>query len=280
MNKLTSKFLELGYGKMHYVESGEGDPILFIHGSGPGVSGLANFEDNLSTFSNHFRCIVIDLPGYGKSDPIEGDPIGASVGCIISFLDKMNIESAHIIGNSLGGMLGALIAANNGDRVKSFVTIGGLGMNIFSPFPGEGINLLSAFVEEPSKARIKQWLESMVFDKDLVTDELIESRYNQAIDPIQLETSKKIYAKSSLDAMAKNFRGPEASNRIAHLSSIQAPTLLICGRDDRVTPLDQILLPMRLIPNCETHILPNCGHWAMIEKKEAFESTVLAFLLR
>ena len=280
MKGLTSKFLELDYGKIHYVECGRGDPLLFIHGSGPGVSGLANFENNLSAFSDNFRCIVIDLPGYGKSDPVEGDPIGSSVNSIISFLDKMNITSTHIIGNSLGGMLGALVAAYNGDRVKSFITIGGLGMNIFSSFPGEGIVLLSAFVEDPSKARIKQWLESMVFDKKLVTDKLIESRYKQAIDPVQLETSKKIYAKSSLDAMAENFRGPEASSRIAHLSSIKAPTLLICGRDDRVTPLDQILLPMRLIPNCETHILPNCGHWAMIEKKEAFESTVLAFLLR
>ena len=280
MKGLTSKFLELDYGKIHYVECGRGDPLLFIHGSGPGVSGLANFENNLSAFSAHFRCIVIDLPGYGKSDPVEGDPIGASINSIMSFLDKMDIASTHIIGNSLGGMLGASIAAFNGDKVKSFVSIGGLGMNVFSPFPGEGINLLSAFVEDPSKARIKQWLESMVFNKSMVTDELIDSRFKQAIDPIQLETSKKIYAKSSLEAMAENFRGPEASNRIAHLSSIKAPTLLICGRDDRVTPLDQVLLPMRLIPNCETHILPNCGHWAMIEKKEAFESTVLAFLLR
>ena len=207
MNKLTSKFLELDYGRIHYVEDGEGDPLLFIHGSGPGVSGLANFENNLSAFSNNFRCIVIDLPGYGKSDPVEGDPIGASVNSIISFLDKMNITSTHIIGNSLGGMLGALIAAYNKDRVKSFVTIGGLGMNVFSPFPGEGIILLSAFVEDPSKARIKQWLESMVFNKDLVTDELIESRYKQAIDPVQLETSKKIYAKSSLEAMAEILEG-------------------------------------------------------------------------
>ena len=64
------------------------------------------------------------------------------------------------------------------------------------------------------------------------------------------------------------------------LSKIAAPTLLTYGRDDRVTPLDSALLPMRLIRKCEVHIFFNCGHWAMIERKDEFESVVLGFLLR
>ncbi len=60
----------------------------------------------------------------------------------------------------------------------------------------------------------------------------------------------------------------------------QRPTLLTWGRDDRVSPLDMALIPMRTIPNAELHVFPNCGHWAMIEAKEAFESTVLGFLTR
>lgn len=56
--------------------------------------------------------------------------------------------------------------------------------------------------------------------------------------------------------------------------------LITWGRDDRVSPLDMALIPMRTAPNAELHVFPNCGHWTMIEAKEAFESTVLAFLLR
>ncbi len=279
-NKLTGKFIDLEKGKAHYYEHGSGDFLLFLHGSGPGVTGMANFSDSIKSFSSDFHCIVMDLPGYGKSDPVEGDPIGASVESIISFLDKMGIKKTHIIGNSFGAVLGGLIAAYHPKIVNSFISIGGLGTNIFSPFPGEGITLLSAFVEDPSRDRLKQWLESMVFDKSLISEEMVESRYNQAIDPVQMETSKKFYSKASLDAMAESFRGPDATNRISHLSSIQAPTLLTWGRDDRVTPLDQMLVPMRLIPNCEVLILPKCGHWSMIEQKEAFESSVLAFLRR
>jgi 2-hydroxy-6-oxonona-2,4-dienedioate hydrolase len=64
------------------------------------------------------------------------------------------------------------------------------------------------------------------------------------------------------------------------LRQIKAPTLLTWGRDDRVTPLDGALAPMRLIPKCELHVFPDCGHWCMIERKDEFESLVLSFLLR
>jgi 2-hydroxy-6-oxonona-2,4-dienedioate hydrolase len=75
----TSNFIELAHGKVHYHEVGEGPVLLLIHGSGPGVSGWANYQGNLERFSKSMRCIVIDMPGYGQSDVIEGDPIG---GCV------------------------------------------------------------------------------------------------------------------------------------------------------------------------------------------------------
>lgn len=62
----TSKSAELDHGVVHYHDVGEGPGLLLIHGSGPGVTGWANYEGNLKTFSKNFRCIVIDLPGYGK----------------------------------------------------------------------------------------------------------------------------------------------------------------------------------------------------------------------
>ena len=64
------------------------------------------------------------------------------------------------------------------------------------------------------------------------------------------------------------------------LTKIEAPTLLTFGRDDRVTPLDSVLVPMRLIKQVRAAHLPDCGHWAMIERKDEFESVVLSFLLR
>ena len=80
--------------------------------------------------------------------------------------------------------------------------------------------------------------------------------------------------------LAEVFRGEHSVQRVAHLASIKAPTLITWGRDDRVTPMDIALLPMRIMPNAELHVFPNCGHWVMIERKAEFESAVTAFLLR
>jgi len=72
--------------------------------------------------------------------------------------------------------------------------------------------------------------------------------------------------------------GNNATQTIAHLSSMQEPTLIIWGCDDRVSPMAISLTPLHLIPNCELHIFPKCGHWAMIECKDRFERLVHAFI--
>lgn len=275
----SSRSVHTDIGRLHYHEAGSGPALLLIHGSGPGVSGWANFAGNLEVFARHFRCLVIDLPGYGQSDPVAGNPIQVCVEACVRLLDALGVDRVHIIGNSLGGIVGSHLAASHPQRVMRFVTIGGIGLNVFTPFPGEGLNLLTAFTEDPTRERIETWLRSMVFDQAIVTEELIESRYRQAIDPVTLATSRQLYSRASMEAMAEAFRNDPAM-RVAYLASIQAPTLITWGRDDRVSPVDMALVPMRIIPNCELHVFPDCGHWVMIECKLAFESLALSFLQR
>ena len=74
--------------------------------------------------------------------------------------------------------------------------------------------------------------------------------------------------------------GSAAISRLEFLAKIEAPTLILWGRDDRVTPLDMALIPMRLIPKAELHTFFDCGHWSMLERKQEFESTVMGFFSR
>lgn len=275
----TSNMIELSHGLVHYHEAGEGPCLLLLHGSGPGVTGWANFQGNLAFFSQRFRCLVVDFPGYGKSDVFPGDPIGGCVTAVLELLAALGISQTHIVGNSLGGIVGSHIAANHPQLVTSFTTIGGIGLNIFSAFPGEGLNLLTAFAEDPSRERVEVWLRSMVYDQSIVTDELIDSRFAQATEPKTLATTRELYSRESIQRIADFRQGPLATKSIEHLASITAPTLITWGRDDRVSPMDIALIPMRLIPNCELHVFPKCGHWAMIECKDQFESLVHAFLV-
>lgn len=274
----TSAFVALSHGQMHYHDVGEGPCLLLIHGSGPGVTGWANFANNLAFFSRKFRCVAVDLPGYGLSDTKAGDPIVGCVEALVELVAALELGPVHIVGNSLGGIVGSHIAAQYHDRVASFTTIGGVGLNLFSAFPGEGLNLLTAFAEDPTRERVEVWLRSMVYDQSIITPELIESRFEQATEPKTLATTRATYSRESIAAITEFRSGPNATQTVAHLSSIQAPTLVTWGRDDRVSPLDISLLPMRLIPNCELHVFPNCGHWAMIECKDRFERLVDAFI--
>ena len=89
-----------------------------------------------------------------------------------------------------------------------------------------------------------------------------------------------MYSKAASAKMTAAMAKSNAPLPWATMHKVAAPTLLTWGRDDRVSPLDMALIPMRTIPNAELHVFPNCGHWAMIEAKQAFESTVLAFLQR
>lgn len=273
----TSKRIELSRATVHYHEVGEGPCLLLIHGSGPGVTAWANYQNNLAFFSQKFRCIALDLPGYGSSDPVEGEPVSGCVSVCVELLQTLEIQSVHIIGNSLGGIVGSHIAAQYPELVTSFTTIGGIGLNIFTAFPGEGLNLLTAFTEDPTRERVEAWLRSMVYDQSLVTEALIESRFAQATEPKTLATTRQLYSRESIQKIA-DARQQFATKTLEHLSAIKAPTLVTWGRDDRVSPVDISLLPMRLIPDCELHIFPNCGHWAMIECKDKFESLVMGFL--
>jgi len=267
-------------GRLRYYDEGNGPVVLFLHGSGPGVAGWRNFRGVLPTFAEHYRCPVLEFPDFGVSDDFGGHPMITAQGAVAPFLDALDVAAVDIVGNSMGGGVGINFAIDIPDLVRKLVTIGGIGTNVFSPGPSEGIRLLQDFTEEPTRQRLVDWLRSMVFDEALVTDELIEERWALATDPPTLESARRMYGKAAFTQMMAMMRKSDMPMPWAIMHKVTCPTLLTWGRDDRVSPLDMALLPMRTIPNAELHVFPNCGHWAMIEAKQAFESVVLAFLRR
>jgi pimeloyl-ACP methyl ester carboxylesterase len=267
-------------GSLRYHEAGEGPVLLLLHGSGPGVTGWRNFRGNLAFFAEHFRCLVLEFPGFGVSDDFGGHPMLDAQSAVPAFVDALGLDRVDIIGNSMGGGVGINFAINHPDRIGKLLTIGGIGTNIYSPGPSEGIRLLQEFTEDPTRQRLVDWLNSMVYDPALVTETLINERWELATDPATLASARRMYGKAAFAAMTKMMRNADFPLPWAIMHKVKAPTLLTWGRDDRVSPLDMSLIPMRTIPNAELHVFPNCGHWVMIEQKQAFESTALSFLQR
>ena len=180
----------------------------------------------------------------------------------------------------MGGMIAAQVAIQQPERVRRLVTVGGLGRNILSPWPGEGIKLLQDFTEEPSRERLEAWLQSMVYDPATVTDEMREERWAQATEEKTLASARMMYSRAAMEFGLAMQDKSEKRPLWADLHRIKAKTLITWGRDDRVSPVDMALLPMRTIPDVEVHVFPNCGHWVMIEQRAAWEQVVLGFLSR
>jgi 2-hydroxy-6-oxonona-2,4-dienedioate hydrolase len=274
----TSRTLDTARGELRYHEAGEGPPLVLLHGSGPGVSGWSNFGANLPAFAPTFRTLVLDLPGFGRSYTPEQNPALHAPDAVVDFLDGLGLDRVALIGNSLGGKIAARVAASHPDRVSRLVTVGGVGLPFFSALPSEGIVRLVDFVEEPTRDRLVQWMRSMVYDPAVLTDDFVEQRWQAANDPAALAGIRQIYNRDMLAMLREMMVGNTAEFEM--LRGIQAPTLVTWGRDDRVTPLDGAIAPMRLIRNCELHVFPDCGHWAMLERKREFEGIVLSFLQR
>ncbi|WP_338837056.1 alpha/beta fold hydrolase [Gordonia polyisoprenivorans] len=276
----TRRELTTDKGVLRYHEAGAADapPLILLHGSGPGVTGWRNYRGNLGFFAQTHHCYVIEFPGFGVSDAWEGMPVLTAGKSVITFMDALGIASAPMIGNSMGGVVGVNLAIRKPDRVEKLVTIGGVGPNLFSPSPSEGLRLLQEFADDPNRDKLVRWLTAMVYDRTLVTEELISERWEVAMNPDALATARTMYGSASFEMQQQFMATADIPPYWAMMHKISCPTLLTWGRDDRVSPPDMALAPMRWIPDAQLHVFPRCGHWVMIEAKDAFEATVAAFL--
>ena len=114
----TFREISTDAGVLRYHEAGDGAPLIFLHGSGPGVTGWRNFRGVLGTFAEHFRCLILEFPGFGVSDDLGGHPMVTAQGAVATFVDELGLESVDIIGNSMGGGVGINYAIRHPQRVR------------------------------------------------------------------------------------------------------------------------------------------------------------------
>ncbi|MFT4230877.1 MAG: alpha/beta fold hydrolase, partial [Microbacterium sp.] len=141
-----------------YHDAGEGDALLLLHGSGPGVSAWSNFRGNIPVFAERFRVLAPDMPGFGGSDLPELDEYYPTLAArrILDFLDGLGVERTFVIGNSMGGAVASELAALAPERVRrqAIMGSGGLSVSLFGPDPSEGIQRLLEFMGDPTRDRL------------------------------------------------------------------------------------------------------------------------------
>jgi 4,5:9,10-diseco-3-hydroxy-5,9,17-trioxoandrosta-1(10),2-diene-4-oate hydrolase len=272
------KYVQAGGLKLHYHEAGaeHAETVILLHGGGPGASAWSNFGRTLPVFAKHYRTIAVDQPGFGRSDKPTEHPqyFRHSADAVAGLMDALGVETAHFVGNSLGGGAAVRLALDHGKRAGRLVLMGpgGLSVNVFAPDPTEGVKNLGRFAAKPGRERMEAFLRTMVHDQGLITDELIDDRFAAANTPESL---------AAMRAMGMSFARPDTYEegllwREAH--RLRQRVLLIWGREDRVNPLDGALLALKTIPRAQLHVFGGCGHWAQLEKFDEFNRLALDFL--
>lgn len=271
-NPELGRFVETGMLRTNYHDVGEGPPVLLLHGSGPGVSAFANWRLTFQHLSPHFRLLAPDLAGFGFTQVPDGVEYTRRTWLdqVVAFLDAVGVERVSLIGNSFGGSMALALAISHPDRVDRIVLMGSAGV----PFElTAGLDAVWGYQPSPQAMR-SLMRDTFAYNGSLVTDELVQMRYDASVRPGVQEAFSQMFPAPRqrwVDALAH----PESTVR-----GISHPTLLVHGRDDKVIPLETTMTLHRWIDDSQVHIFGRCGHWTQIEHAEAFCRLVADFLGR
>ncbi len=247
--------------RTNYHDRGDGFPVLFIHGSGPGVSAWANWRLALPELAKKYRVIAPDMAGFGFTDRPAGIVYDMATWGrqTVGLLDALGLEKAHVVGNSFGGAIALALAIQHRERVGRLALMGSVGV----PFPiSEGLDAVWGY--EPSLDNMKKLLDIFAYSRELVNDELAELRYRASIRPGFQESFSAMFPAPRqrwVDAMA---------SREADIRALPHETLIIHGRDDKVIPLTNSLTLLQWIERSQLHVFSRCGHWVQIEHAARF----------
>lgn len=244
-------------------------PVLFIHGSGPGVSAWANWRLAMPVLSQDRRVIAPDMVGFGYTDRPAGIAytMDTWVQQALDLMDALELPQVDLVGNSFGGALALALAIRAPQRVRRLVLMGSVGV----PFPiTPGLDAVWGY--EPSLKAMKGLLDIFAHSRALVTDELAELRHQASIRPGFQESFSAMFPAPRqrwVDAMTS----PESA-----IHALPHETLIVHGREDQVIPLQNSLTLSQWIPNSQLHVFGHCGHWTQIEHAARFAQLVRNFL--
>jgi pimeloyl-ACP methyl ester carboxylesterase len=254
--------------KTNYLEAGKGDPVVLIHGSGPGVTSYANWRLVLPALAENFRVLAPDMVGFGFSERPANIQYGVQTWAdqVVGLMDTLELPRAHMVGNSFGGAIALRIATQHPDRVGKLVLMGSMGV----PFPiTEGLERVWGY--EPSFENMRKVLDVFAYSRDLVNDELAEVRYRGSIQPGFQESFAAMFPAPRQRWVEAMCTPEDDIRRLPHR------TLIVHGREDQVIPVQTSLRLMELIDNADLSVFSHCGHWSMIERTEDFNRSVNEF---
>jgi pimeloyl-ACP methyl ester carboxylesterase len=257
----------------HYLDAGDGPPLVLLHDGSYGAGGAATWFPNVDALAASYRVIAPDWLGFGGTDKLHDfkGGRGRRLWHMTRFLEVMNVEEAAFAGVSMGGTLLLQVVASGEQPwpARAVVAISGGG---FVP-DNEARRQTMEF--DCTVESMRTVLSGIVHDPRWADDpELLDRRFNAAIEPGAWEAVAAARFKSPIAPPRSDFGNEDTTP----YEQIAVPTLLIAGADDKLREPGYAHGVAARIPVAEVHVLQACGHFPQIEHADVVNRLMLAFL--
>ncbi len=260
--------IKTGNFDTNYHDNGTGNPVIMVHGSGPGVTAWANWRLIMPELAKTRRVLAPDMLGFGYTERPTGNHYhkDAWVKQLKDFVDALGLDKVDLVGNSFGGSISLAFTIAYPERVRRLVLMGSVGVP-FNITPG----LDAVWGYEPSFENMRTMMDVFAYSRELVTDELAELRYQASIRPGFQESFSAMFPAPRqrwVDALVSPSED---------IAALEQETLIIHGREDQVIPTETSLKLFELIKHAQLHLFGECGHWVQIEHSQRFAKLVENF---
>jgi len=252
---MEEKFLQVNGLKIFTRIAGEGSPFLILHGWGRGLTSWTHIQDELS---KHFKVVVLDLPGFGKSDvPKEVWNMDSYIQFILDFIKKININDFYLLGHSFGGNLAIKLSTQSPDKIRKLILVDSAGRRTKKSFSKKVFSLIVSIF------KIFSFLPGYMFLKKSFYKFILKSVDYIKAEGVMKDIFKRVVAEDLSEVWGK----------------IELSTLIIWGKKDKVTPIEDAYLMKKGIKNSILRVF-DCGHRVNNEKPELLVKTILDFLCK
>lgn len=240
-------------GKFKYIEEGEGPILLLLHGL---FGALSNWSTVLDHFCTNYKVVIPLMPIYEM--PLPDTSVDGLSDFIHEFMQFKGYPPVTLLGNSLGGHVALVYAIDHPENVHSMVLTGSSGL--YENAMG------GSYPKRKDYNYIKERTAYTFYDPNTATKELVDEVY-ELVNSRNKGLRIIMMAKSAI-----------RHNLSKEMKNIKVPVCLIWGKDDKITPPEVAVEFNELLPNSELHWIDRCGHAAMMEQPEQFNSILEGFL--
>jgi 2-hydroxy-6-oxonona-2,4-dienedioate hydrolase len=278
---IISNFIKVNGIRTHFLEAGSGDPVLLVHGAGPGASAWSGWREAIPALAGQFHVIALDTLGFGLTDKptniVYTDQ--ASVNHLSAFIDALCLDKVSLVGNSRGAYIAAKYLVDHPHRVDRLLMVSSgsianaMGIERSAEQSG-GMRTLEAFDGTPEAMR--RWMEVIVNDHSKITADLVSQRLAIAALP------GHDYCRKSQNEYRRRLKTDPNERQLFDLRHrlplVTVPMHMVWGGKDSFAPPEFAQQLAKLLPNVTFETLENSGHQAQNDESDRFNAIAVRFL--